>query len=75
MIALNSAFENDSIYVTAFIAGLLLHIFVFRLGEWDASATDVITCFAGLYIAVVAGSIFYLPPQAEEPWTFLKLIL
>ncbi|KAH7015832.1 cytochrome P450 67 [Ilyonectria destructans] len=74
MIASNLALTHNSINATAFLAGVFLHVFVFRLGEWDAAAKDIIACFSALYVTLAVGSVAYLPVESHDSWTALKFI-
>lgn len=47
----------------AFFAGVALHIFLFRVGEWDLAATKLLVSFVTLYIASVAGLVYWLPAR------------
>lgn len=74
MIASNLTLTHNSINATAFLVGVFLHIFVFRLGEWDTAATSIMACFSALYVTSAVGSIVYLPMESDDSWMALKLI-
>lgn len=74
MIVSNLALTHNSINATAFLAGVFLHVFVFRLGEWDTAATGIIACFSALYVTSAVGGIAYLPVESHDSWMALRLI-
>ncbi|KAF4773091.1 benzoate 4-monooxygenase cytochrome P450 [Colletotrichum scovillei] len=45
----------------SFLVGVILHLYVFRFGEWDLSAQRIITSFTLAYAAII-GVIMVLPP-------------
>ncbi|KAG5984829.1 hypothetical protein E4U55_003047 [Claviceps digitariae] len=67
MIATDWASTASPFLTTAFVLGILLHIFLFNRGEWDLHTMQIIRRFVGLYVALavtlVVGPQFlqYLP--------------
>ncbi|KAI1104955.1 cytochrome p450 monooxygenase [Jackrogersella minutella] len=60
---------NPQIRATSFAAGVLLHAFVFRVGEWDLAALKLIVCFVLSFsatILIITNDVHPMVPHAEE---------
>ncbi|KAF4463686.1 cytochrome P450 [Fusarium albosuccineum] len=55
-----------------FALGIIIHILVFRRGEWDHLASRIVACFFCLYVASIAASIYRLPDGHDHPWLVIK---
>ncbi|GKT90115.1 LOW QUALITY PROTEIN: benzoate 4-monooxygenase cytochrome P450 [Colletotrichum tofieldiae] len=66
---------NPEAYGLSFFIGVLLHIFVFRYGEWDLSAQRVISSFSLAYIATVSATMAapILAPMITDPIKTIRL--
>ncbi|PWY70995.1 benzoate 4-monooxygenase cytochrome P450 [Aspergillus heteromorphus CBS 117.55] len=59
----------------AFCIGVALHVFVFRIGEWDLAATRVLAAFASaaLLVVVVVKTLLLDSPDSSL-WTALRVV-
>ncbi|CAH0017908.1 unnamed protein product [Clonostachys rhizophaga] len=55
-----SALSAQSLYGTVFSVGVLAHLLVFRLGEWDGVPGRIAAFFAAVYAISTAASIYVL---------------
>ncbi|KAF4996278.1 hypothetical protein FDECE_12522 [Fusarium decemcellulare] len=55
-----------------FALGILIHILVFRRGEWDHLASRIVACFFWLYVMSIAAGIYRLPGGNDHPWLVIK---
>lgn len=56
-------FQSPLAIPAAFTFGVALHLFVFRIGEWDIAATRLLAPFALLHIAATAALVRFLPSE------------
>lgn len=64
--------NNPTAYLTALVVGVSMHVFVFRIGEWDLASPKILTgAFASPLLATL-GLLVFLPGYVENPWAALK---
>ncbi|PYH91424.1 cytochrome p450 monooxygenase [Aspergillus ellipticus CBS 707.79] len=67
--------ESPSIATAAFGVGVALHVFVFRIGEWDLAATKVLSAFATSALSLVfLVKAVLLESPGNTLWTALKVV-